>query len=57
MLIGMTENRFLYVTTSKKENGFLLIEVFSKLINPQNDGHLDQLRVAVYYFLGTGRIS
>jgi hypothetical protein len=57
MLIGMTENRFLYVTTSKKENGFLLIEVFSKLINPQNDGHLDQLRVAVYYLLGTGRIS
>jgi len=35
----------------------LLIEVFSKLINPQNDGHLDLLRVAIYYLSGSVVIS
>ncbi len=28
-------------TTCEKENGLLLTEVFKKLFNPQNDGHLD----------------
>jgi len=42
----------LKVTTSKKKTGFLLIEVFSKLFNTQNDGHLDQFRVAIYYLSG-----
>ena len=31
--------RFLFVTTSKTKLAVLLIEVFSKLFNPQNDGH------------------
>jgi len=43
---------FLYITTSEKKNGFFLIETFRKLISPQNDGHLDQLRVAIYYLSG-----
>jgi hypothetical protein len=43
---------FLNVTTSEKKNGFLLIEVFRKIINTQNDGHLDQLWVAIYYLSG-----
>jgi len=30
----------LKITTSEKINGFLLIEVFRKLFNPQNNGHL-----------------
>ena len=29
----------LFITTSKKKTGFLLIETFRKLFNPQNDGH------------------
>ncbi len=43
----MAVSRFLYVTTYEKKNGFLLIEVFRKLFNPQNDGHLEQFRVAI----------
>ena len=39
------------------KTGFLLIEVFSKLFNPQNDGHLDHLQVAFYYLSGSVRIS
>ena len=31
--------RFLFVTTCETKNGLLLIEVFSKLFNPQNDEH------------------
>ena len=31
----------LAVTTSEKETGFLLIEVFRKLFNPQNQGRLE----------------
>ncbi len=34
-------------TTYETENGFLLIETFRKLFNPQNNGHLDQLWVAI----------
>jgi hypothetical protein len=30
---------FLESTTSETKNGFLLIEVFRKLFNPQNNGH------------------
>jgi hypothetical protein len=37
----MRTGLFLFITTSEKKTGFLLIEVFRKLINPQNDGHLD----------------
>ena len=33
-------NLFLFVTTCEKKIGFFLIEVFRKLFNPQNDGHL-----------------
>jgi len=40
---------FLYVTTSKKKTGFLLIEVFRKLINPQIEGHQEMIQVAIYY--------
>jgi hypothetical protein len=32
---------FLNITTSEKKIGFLLIETFRKLINPQNYGHLE----------------
>jgi hypothetical protein len=31
----------LKVTTCERENGFFLIEVFRKLFNPQNQGHLE----------------
>jgi hypothetical protein len=41
----------LYVTTYEKKNGFLLIETYKKLFNPQNDGHLDQLWVAIFLFI------
>jgi len=39
----------LNVTTYEKKTGFLLIEVFRKLINPQIEGHLDQHWVAISY--------
>ncbi len=32
--------------------GFLLIDIFKKHFNPQNDGHLDLFRVAVYIYRG-----
>jgi len=47
---------FLSVTTYEKKTVFLLTEVFSKLFNTQNDGHQDQLRVAIYYLSGAVRI-
>ena len=31
------------VTTCETKIGFLLIEVFERFVNPQNDGHLDQI--------------
>jgi hypothetical protein len=34
----------------------LLIEVFSKPFNPNNDGHLEQFWVAIYYLSGVVRI-
>jgi hypothetical protein len=37
---------FSYVTTYERKNGLLLIEVFSKFFNTQNDGRLDQFRAA-----------
>ena len=40
----------LNVTTYERKNGFLLIEVFRNRFNPQNDGHLEQFRVAIYSF-------
>jgi hypothetical protein len=41
---SIEENAFISLdcTTSKKKYGFLLIEVFRKLINPQNYGYLDR---------------
>jgi hypothetical protein len=36
---------FLFVTTCETKNGFLLIAVFSKLINPQIEGHLEMIQV------------
>jgi len=36
----------LNVTTCEAKTDLLLIEVFKKLINPQIEGHLDQLWVA-----------
>ena len=36
----------------REKNGFLLIEIFRKLFNPYFNGHLDQLRVAIYYLSG-----
>jgi hypothetical protein len=55
-VIMMRVMTFPNITTCKTENGFLLIEVFSKLINTQNYGHLDQLWVAIYYLSGSVRI-
>jgi hypothetical protein len=43
---------FSKLTTSEKKTGFLLIELFKKPFNPQNDGHLDHLQVAFYYLSG-----
>jgi hypothetical protein len=45
------------VTTSEVKTGLLLIETFRKLFNPQNDGHLDQIWVAISYMSGSVRIS
>jgi len=42
----------LYVTTSEKKNGFLLIEVFSKLFNPQNYGHQGMILGGRFYLSG-----
>ena len=47
----------LNVTTSEKKIGFLLIEIYRKLLNPQNDGHLDQIWVAFSYIAGFVRIT
>ena len=35
----------------------LLIEIFRKLINPQNYGHLDPLQVAFYHFRGSKNLA
>jgi len=51
MLIGMTENRFLYVTTSEKKNGFLLIEVYRKFFNPHNYGHQDLFLCGLFLYV------
>jgi len=39
------------------KSAFLLMAMYRKLFNPQNDGHLDQLQVAIYYLSGVVRIS
>jgi len=39
-------------TTSKTKIELLSKEVFSKTFNPQNDGHLEQIWVAIYYLSG-----
>ena len=38
------------VTTCERENGFLLIEVFSKLFNTQNYGHQGSILGGLFYF-------
>src|SRR5210317_2158641 len=43
---------FLYVTTSKKKLGFLLIAVFRKLINPQIEGHQGTILGGRFYLSG-----
>ncbi len=42
--------KFLFVTTCERESCLLLIDIFRKFFNPQNCGHLDQLRVAISLF-------
>ena len=37
-------------TTSEMKTGFLLIEVFRKLINPQNYGHQGSILGGHFYF-------
>jgi hypothetical protein len=44
---------FLFVTTFEKKNGFLLIEVFRKLINQQNYGHQGSILVG-HFLIGQG---
>jgi len=39
---------FLFVTGSETKISFLLIETFSKLVNPQNHGHPELIGVATY---------
>jgi threonine/homoserine/homoserine lactone efflux protein len=39
LLLGGCRKTFLKVTTSETKNGFLLVETFRKLFNPQNYGH------------------
>ena len=46
MLSMKIRHFFLQFTTYERKTGFLLIEVFRKLINPQIEGHLDHLQVA-----------
>ena len=43
---------FLFITTCETKNDLLLIAVFRKIFNPQNDVHLDLLRVAISYLSG-----
>jgi len=40
----------LFVTTSEKKTGFLLIEVFSKIFIPQNHGHQGSILGGLFYF-------
>jgi hypothetical protein len=42
---------FSNITTSETKKDFLLMEVFSKHFNTQNDGHLDQFQVAVFLYV------
>ena len=40
---------FLFVTGSETKISFLLIETFSKFVNPQNHGHPELIKEATYY--------
>jgi hypothetical protein len=42
---------FLNVTTYKRKNGFLLIEIFRKLFNPQNYGHQGSLLGGLFLYV------
>ena len=50
--VKFANRAFLFVTTYETESGFLLIEVFRKLINPQIEGHLDHIQVAFLIYQG-----
>jgi hypothetical protein len=56
LLIDRLMFRIPHITTCEKKNVFLLIEIFRKLFNAQNYGHLDQLHVAISYLSGFVRI-
>jgi len=43
---------FLLITTAETKTAVLLIDIFKKLLNQQNYGHLDHLQVAVSYLSG-----
>ena len=42
----------LFVTTCETKNGLLLIAIFRKLFNPQNDGHLDSIMGGLSHMSG-----
>jgi hypothetical protein len=39
LVLLVKSDKLLETTTSEKKNGFLVIEVFRKLVNPKNYGH------------------
>jgi hypothetical protein len=43
--------QFSQITTSETKNGFLLIEIFRKLFNTQNDGHQGSLLGGLLFFI------
>jgi hypothetical protein len=43
--------QYLLKTTAQKKNGFLLIEVFRKPVNPQNYGHQGSILGGYFVFL------
>jgi hypothetical protein len=53
----ITGGHLLFVTTSEKEIGFLLIQTFKKPINPQNYRARIYFLVAFSYIAGFVRIS
>ena len=46
-----SQKAFLRCTTGEKKNGLLLIEVFSKLFNTQNDGHQGSILGGLLLFI------
>jgi hypothetical protein len=56
-VLKFPDTQFLYCTTYEKKNGFLLIEVFRKLFNPQNYGHQGTILGGLSCIAGVLRIS